>query len=286
VLKGAKALAIPTLKGQHLTVEESNKNQITWRSLDQQGEEWLSVNFSTEKLNIEAASDMPLATKLQSILLYVADQKPELFSQALNLSTQLDFDRSWGWGTSSSLISLLSQWSGVDGHDILKNTIGGSGYDVACAQAEGPIFFELDNDRPIVSKAPIPKFFIDNLYLVYLGKKQKSSDAISEFEKRGEVDEDLIRQVNRLTQMVAKSADLGTFCACLQELERLTGDFLNRQPVQEQFFKTLPGAAKSLGAWGGDFVLLATPWPQTKVEELCNDLGFSTVLNFKQTVKY
>ena len=47
----------------------------------------------------------------------------------------------WGLGSSSTLISLLSQWSGVAPEKLLSTSFGGSGYDVACATAKDAIIY-------------------------------------------------------------------------------------------------------------------------------------------------
>ncbi|NNE30196.1 MAG: GHMP kinase [Saprospiraceae bacterium] len=284
VLDGSTALAIPTKKGQHLSVEKNELGEHQWQGLDAQKREWFSASFD-RSLEIKNTSDHAIAEKLQSILRFIKSLAPDKFLEFHSFTTKLEFERAWGWGSSSTMIALLSEWADVDAYTVLLNTIGGSGYDLACAKAKGPIFYSLKHEGPQTQKAPFPKQFLDQLFLVYLGQKQSSESEVNEYRKRGSADPSLIRQISQTTMMTAKSGDLSTFVACLQELERITGDYLGRQPVQERLFSALPGAAKSLGAWGGDFVLLATPWDEQKVKDYCNDLGFSTVFPFKEVVK-
>lgn len=285
VLDGAVALAVPTKAGQHLSITPSTGSKLNWKSLTSTGATWLTATFALDDLSIADCSDKALAEKLQGLLKYVKQQKPSLFEAGLEIETKLEFERAWGWGTSSTLISLLSQWAELDAFTFLQSTLGGSGYDVACATATGPIYFEKKEGAPIIKPATFPKLFLNQLFLVYLGKKQKSDAEVANYRSLEKPSAGLIQQINRLSYTVSRSADLGTFCSCLQELERFTGDFLGRQPIQETIFKSLPGAAKSLGAWGGDFALLATPWSEEKVKAFCNDLGLSTVFNFESIVK-
>jgi len=183
------------------------------------------------------------------------------------------------------LIYNLSQWSGIDAYELLANSFGGSGYDLACAGAEGPIFFHKTSEGPQISKGHLSNSFLNNLWLVYLGKKQNSREGIASYRAKGAPETGLLRQISQLSIMLGKSADLGTFCACIQELERLTGDYIGITPIQETLFKAMPGAAKSLGAWGGDFALLATPWEEQKVKAYCSELGLQEVHAFTDLVK-
>jgi len=120
--------------------------------------------------------------------------------------------------------------------------------------------------------------------LVYLGKKQDSREGIRKYKSQGDVDPGLIRQISQLSMMMGKAADLSTFCSCIQELERLTGDYINLAPLQEVLFSGIPGAVKSLGAWGGDFALIATPWNIEKVKEYCSGLGLEEVYGFRELI--
>ncbi len=52
VLNGAKALALPTVYGQNLTIEENNSSKISWQSFDSDQTAWISTELqSTDIIN-------------------------------------------------------------------------------------------------------------------------------------------------------------------------------------------------------------------------------------------
>ena len=101
--------------------------------------------------------------------------------------------------------------------------------------------------------------FSDQLYFVYLGQKQNSRESIARYRELGIADKDvLIRQLNELTHEILVAERFDRFCALIKEHEEIVGGASQSQPVQQRQFPDLKGAVKSLGAWGGDFVLVAS----------------------------
>ena len=286
VLDGAVALAFPTKKGQYLRIKNvfSKALTLTWKSYDHNADIWFEGIFDLKELESISSSDEDTSKRISQLLKYIKEKRPDLFTQAFEITTHLEFDRQWGLGTSSTLIANLAQWTEVNPYQLAAATFGGSGYDVACADATGPIFYQNNTTPPTVKPQPFNPRFIDQLYLVYLGKKQDSREGIRKYKSQGEVDPGLIRQICQLSMMLAKAADLSTFCSCIQELERLTGDYVQMVPLQEVLFAGIPGAVKSLGAWGGDFALIATPWEFEKVKGYCGGLGLDDVYRFSKIV--
>ena len=95
-------------------------------------------------------------------------------SKRTKITTQVDFPREWGLGTSSTLVSLLAQHTAVSPYQLLADTFGGSGYDIACAIADGPIRYRLADGIPYAQPTQFKPPFLDQLYLVYSGKKKTS----------------------------------------------------------------------------------------------------------------
>jgi mevalonate kinase len=62
----------------------------------------------------------------------------------------------------------------------LLNSFGGSGYDIACAQNNCPILYHLK--RGNVDKISFNPGFKENIYFVYLNKKQSSKTAIANYQ--------------------------------------------------------------------------------------------------------
>lgn len=141
VLKGALALAVPLNKGQRLTVEPWSEEGLLWRAHTLSGL-WFDAQFD-KYLNVLSSSSAPHAQQLQNILQQVVAQNPVVGPQLINrqVTTQLEFDPQWGWGSSSTLLSLLAQWLPIDPYSLMDATFGGSGYDLACGTAHGPLFY-------------------------------------------------------------------------------------------------------------------------------------------------
>ena len=141
ILDGAVGLALPTKFGQSLTVEPSTEKGIFWKSIDNENKVWFEAKFNEQLEIIETTND-EVAKTLQSIL--QKSQIPNLKSQ---ITTKLDFPNNWGLGSSSTLISLVAQWTKTDPYALLEKTFGGSGYDIACATAKSAITFQIPNPK-------------------------------------------------------------------------------------------------------------------------------------------
>ena len=66
------------------------------------------------------------------------------------IKTTLSFPRNWGLGTSSTLINSIAKWAEVDAFQLLWNSFKGSGYDIACAQNNTPIFYQIEDKKPVM----------------------------------------------------------------------------------------------------------------------------------------
>ena len=109
VLKGAMALAVPLNKGQTLSVETTSKSGLKWRAETLNGL-WFEAKFDNE-LKLLETTDNKKAETLQLMLQKSIGQDPSI-QVKLNhssVNTMLEFDPSWGWGSSSTLLHLLEQ---------------------------------------------------------------------------------------------------------------------------------------------------------------------------------
>ena len=177
VLKGALALALPLKLGQTLTVETVCTPSLQWNAYKPDGS-WFSVTLNPENLEIIDSDDRPKAEKLRQILQAVKQLNPNVFEgNNLIFNTHLDFDPNWGLGSSSTLIANLVRWADVNPYELLKLTFGGSGYDIACATAEQPIYYQVKTEVPEPVEGPTPTVepinfnppFADHLYFIYQG---------------------------------------------------------------------------------------------------------------------
>ena len=152
VLDGARALAVPTKFTQSLQVEPAPGTGISWQSLDENQEPWFEARFQLENNELSLKSwvqgEDKVAERLLQILNFALKQKPEILSNSSwNVKTLQDFNRKWGLGTSSTLINNLSNWFEIDAYELLKNSFGGSGYDLAVAESKSSVVYQLDKDK-------------------------------------------------------------------------------------------------------------------------------------------
>ncbi len=286
VLDGANAFALPTQFGQKLIVEKGSNQEIKWRSYDSDGSLWIDIQLSFENIinkKIEPESESVKNTLIE--ILYQAHLlQPDFFktSEGFQITTSLTFPRNWGLGTSSTLINNLAQWMGIDAYVLLNNSFGGSGYDIACAQNNNPILYHLENGKPVIKELIFEPSFSEKLFFVYLEKKQSSKDSILAYfkNKNNNLIEDIARN-NRITSAVLNANTLECFADALEEHEAEMSRILEMLTIKEALFSDFNGVIKSLGAWGGDFVMaISEEHPVAYFEER----GFPTVISYKEMI--
>lgn len=259
VLDGAKAFALPTKFGQNLTIEEANNQLIHWKSHDHDGSIWFEATIPFESVIRKERFDEIHNIKNTLIeILHEAYQMNSDFitqSKGYRITTELTFPKFWGLGTSSTLINNIAQWLQIDAFELLRKSFGGSGYDLACAQNNSPILYQLVDEKPVVETIAFEPDFLDKIYFVYLNKKQSSKNAITSYlNQRGNIDQ-TIQKIDKITSLVIQSTAPKEFALALQQHEIEMSAVLELQTVQETLFEDFKGVVKSLGAWGGDFVL-------------------------------
>ena len=262
VLDGADALALPTKIGQSLSVkyEPSFSPTLSWKSFDVQGECWFDCKFEFWHFNCLEENPSIDALMLQKILRQARTQNPHFLRDDVDVKveTRLGFPINFGLGSSSSLTYNIAQWAYVSPFELLFKTQGGSGYDIACAQSEGPILYKKLSSGPNWSPVSFHPSFKDHIYFLYLGNKQNSRDAVKLYTKKRPVPAGVIAAVSALTDKMLKATTLRDFQNAMTEHEALVGSTLNLEPVKMARFSDFNGAIKSLGAWGGDFAMVAT----------------------------
>ena len=291
VLDGAKSLAVPTTCGQDLTVEPIKESQLIWQSYTNTGECWLEVIFDLPRLRLvsadfEATKDGgndTLAENLRTILIETQRLNPTFLNSenGILVKTNLTFPKDWGLGTSSTLINNLANWSNVNPYQLLENTFGGSGYDIACAQNNTPILYTRNGINPLVEKVAFNPNFKNQLYFVYLNKKQNSRAGIKRYRALKGTLTSEVQQISKLSELFLKSDDLKDFEKLMLEHEQLVSRIIQLQPIQKELFSDYFGQTKSLGAWGGDFIL-ATGNDDTP--SYFKQKGFETVIPYQDLI--
>jgi mevalonate kinase len=285
VLDGAKAFALPTKKGQNLIVEDGKNNEISWKSYDFDGSIWFedTLLFSDIVKEVQTENESVKAT-LTTILHEAFKLNPDFISNSNGyiISTELGFPKSWGLGTSSTLINNIAQWLQIDAFTLLKNSFGGSGYDIACAQNDAPVVYHLEKGNPIVEKVRFNPDFTDNIYFIYLNKKQSSKSAIAAYNinKKNNLQRTIALN-DVITSKVLNATTIQSFAAAIQKHEIQMSIILETQTIKESLFPDFNGVIKSLGAWGGDFVMAITT---ENPSDYFISKGYNTVIPYDEMI--
>lgn len=281
VLDGAEALAIPCKFGQYLEVTSSEEEYSTWISYDYENRVWLDLKFDLQKvLNQRREGKNDFEKRLFQILIEANRLNSKVFYQNYNFETRLEFPRNWGLGTSSTLIANVSKWAGINPYQLLEKTFGGSGYDIACAESEFPLVYSLENKKQKVKKAEIPEALKPYLYYVYLEEKQNSREAIANYRKvKPRNLETLISKISNITQEFQSIESYKDAQQLLHSHEECLSQILKIEPIQYQLFPDFDGAIKSLGAWGGDFIMVIC---ETNPSSYFKNKGYNTILSYDE----
>ena len=281
VLKGARALALPSKLGQTLSFEKKPSRQLIWKSLDKNGVPWFNACFLVDDFSLIKTDNTEIADRLRHILLAIRYQNPIFLKlSGGNVITRLEFDRYWGLGTSSTLIVNLAKWAGVNPYALLNETFGGSGYDVACASAKKALLYSCKMERPEIEDCDFDPEFKNAIYFIYLNQKKNSRLAVKEFMKK-DINDIEISRANELSLLISTSESLSEFELLLREHERFISQLLSIEPIKEKCFKDFKGAVKSLGAWGGDFILATG---DSSTPNYFKGKGYSTVFTYDELI--
>ena len=276
VMDGALALALPTQLGQSMSVRPTDKKEVFFRSLTSEGRVWF------EQVLFQGIQH-PIAQPLEQLLQEAQRLNPSFLSeQGAWVETQLEFPQYWGLGSSSTLITMIAQWAEVDPYQLLKASFGGSGYDIACAEANSPILYHLQEGTPRSYPIYYKPAFASQLFFVYLNQKQNSREGIALYRAIKKKKDALIQQITTLTENIYRTTTIDEFCLLIEAHEALLATYLQLPTVKERLFKDFQGTLKSLGAWGGDFILaIGEP---LYIQEYFTSRGFDTVIPFDQMV--
>ena len=260
VLDGALALALPSKLSQNLEVKYTeNKNEINWISYDFNGEIWFSECFviSKDKFSYKNKKNK-YSDKIISIFNGIEKLNEDAFSNlGAEFTTRLEFSKNWGLGSSSTLINNLSLWAKIDAYDLLDLTFKGSGYDIACCNKINPITYVKNKNDRIIKDVDFNPSFKENLFFIYLGHKQNTSEAIKNYRSMSNDINNVIKKINSISLSIMKSTTLNEFEKLIVAHEEIISKTINIEPIKKKLFSDYQsGVIKSLGAWGGDFVLV------------------------------
>lgn len=280
VLDGAVSLALPTKYGQSLEVEETDSGLMHWKSYNVQNELWFEAKLNLETLKVLSWNNQKVAVTLEKILSTAKSLNPKflLDVKGLEIKTSLTFPNEWGLGTSSTLINNIAQWANINAFALLEKSFGGSGYDIACAQNNFPITYKRNGVHPEVSKVDFKPSFKENIFFVYLNQKQDSKEGIKMYRSLDIDKKGLFETTNKITQEMINATNLDEFEALVDTHENIISDLLKIETAKQKLFADYKGAVKSLGAWGGDFVLVTGT--ESYVKSYFTEKGYNTILSY------
>ena len=288
VLRGAKALALPTIKGQHLSVDEqddADETIVYWKAKDHKGDVWMEATL--KGIEMELAHDrFGNASNLSDLLRYCASLKPQFFSgKELTVETSLEFPWDWGLGSSATLFANLGKWLEIDPTTLLWHSHRGSGYDVITSREGTPVVYTMLEDEDGQRSYHFESVtwdppFSELIHFVHLGQKQNSEREIGLYEKE-QLSSCVHADFDAITEEVLTAKGIREFDFLIRTHEKILSALLGRVRVKDELFPDFPGEIKSLGAWGGDFVMA------TGTQDDMNyfkEKGFSTILSYEQMI--
>ena len=282
ILDGAVGLAVPTQLGQKFKITPTFEKSIQWTSVLENGEKWIDHNFELPlKRDFDTSTTVGF---LGNLITQVLLLNPDLCKDhGWKVTSKLEFNQQWGLGSSSTLVAAIAQWAKIDPYVLLEQTFGGSGYDIACAFSKNAITFRKSKHELEIENINFKPQFSEHIFFIYLNRKQNSRESIAHYKKIAPSTK--IKAINEITNITAALIQTDTlhhFEALLEKHENITAKLINTKRIQHALFSDYNyGIIKSLGGWGGDFVLACGC--ETDMEYF-RAKGYHTIIPYKQMV--
>ncbi|MFC6097082.1 GYDIA family GHMP kinase [Flavobacterium qiangtangense] len=283
VLDGGIAFSLPTKFGQNLIIEENNGDFLHWKSFDCNDKIWLEEKILISEIKNNSKNGNPAKDTLVEILHFASEMNGEILEKnsGFDVSTKLTFPRNWGLGSSSTLINNIAQWFEINAFELLNKSFGGSGYDIANAQNDTAILYQISGINPIVKPIDFSPEFAKNIFFVYLNQKQSSKEAIKSYrEKKSEIGP-IVEKIDSITKKALQANNFEEFGNLMKQHEATLSPVLEIKTVQERLFLDFDGVIKSLGAWGGDFVMVIS---EENPKDYFKQKGFDTILTYEEMI--
>lgn len=274
-IDGALVLAVATKPGQEFFFEEKDDHnaRIFWEAYHQDVL-WLSATIDYRSWTVTETNLPENAAFICQVLQQVQQDSSIRFkgNSSYFLRTNLQFPSDFGLGSSSTLMNNLSEWAEIDAFRLNEKCLGGSGYDIAVAKCGSSVLFQ---NKPKISfqKIQFQPTFKDDLIFIHLNTKQNSREGIQLYRSK-EKSAELIAEFSDLTKKIQLCYDMHTFSDLMIQHEQKIADFLGRSTAKSLYFRDCPVFIKSLGAWGGDFVMSQK---FTGYEAYFREKGFCTI---------
>jgi mevalonate kinase len=281
ILDGALSLAAPTKFGQYLRLRESQSNLINWKSINFDGNIWFECLITSNTLEVKSTSSKKISNTLVEIINLIRDYNPIFLKKCgSDISTNLTFEKNLGLGSSSTLISNLSKISGVNPYTLNYKIYKGSGYDIACAESISPILYKFDKDRRTINQVSFKPSFNECIYFVYLNKKQNSFSEIKRYNKN-KASISIINEISNITSEILVCNSIDGFNKLIEAHEIIISKLISKKTIKDVLFKDFDGSIKSLGAWGGDMIMVTS---HNNPSGYFKKRGYSTIFKFEELI--
>jgi len=285
VLKGALSLSIPLRFGQKLTVKENDGTySVKWKSMIN-NDFWFNTTLLLPDFRISETNHPELSDTIRRILAAAKSLNSKFLELKYEYQADsvMDFNPIWGLGSSSSLISNIAYWADCDPFKLNCQIFNGSGYDIACARSSTPVIYALKSGQPVYRKAHFQPLFHQQLYFLYLNQKQNTKASIQKLDMSNFHSKD-INDISNLTIEMENTTDIKAFQFQIDHHEELIGQLIQQKPVKTRLFDDFTGSVKSLGAWGGDFVLAASSESEDYIFKYFKDKNLNTIFRYDEIV--
>ena len=277
ILDGALSLAAPTLLGQYLEILKDDSKYIKWTSKNSNGKVWFQCKIYRDNLELDKSSSSKISNTLIEIIKNIRDFNPNfLTNSGASITTKLTFDKDWGLGSSSTLISNLSKLAGIDPFKLNNRIFNGSGYDIACAGSNSPLLFSKSENEKYIKEVSFRPVFHENIYFVYLNRKQNSLTEVKKY-KKTKPSKELISEISEITKKILNCDDYKMFNKLINSHEQIISKLISKQTIKKELFNDFQGEIKSLGAWGGDFIMVSS---ENSPLNYFKNKGYNTLFKF------
>jgi len=283
VLKGALSLAVPTQYGQSLAVYPKAGEGLIWQAFENE-KQWLDFQLSLDEIT-NPTQELPAEkTFIAELLNQALILNPNLINGSARFETHLNFNKNWGLGSSSTLINNVAQWAQIDVFDLLSRVSKGSGNDVACAQNDTPILFQRLKNKIWTEACIFSPEFKDQIYFLYLGKKQKTENEVRRFLSQEKDYSSEIQDISSLSLNLLDVESEIDFDKIIEEHEAIISNILGIPSIKKLAFSDFEGSMKSLGAWGGDFAMIRSDWDKKTLTNYFRLKGLNTLIPWDNMV--
>ena len=137
---------------------------------------------------------------------------------------------------------------------------------------------QLKNGQKIIDKVSFKPPFHEKIYFIYLNKKQSSISEIENYNNK-KVSESTINEISNITSMILQCSSMESFEKLIESHELIISKLISKLTIKETLFKDFNGSIKSLGAWGGDVIMVTS---HSDPSQYFIEKGYSTIFKFEE----